>query len=84
VVFVGWYGGYGILVRISHGQGIETWYGHLAAASVRPGQAVRAGEVIGLVGSTGRSTGPHLHFEVRVNGQPVDPLNFLAGGGFGS
>lgn len=70
-------GGYGNLVKITHADGVETWYAHLASYSVRPGQQVAAGEQIGTVGSTGNSTGPHLHFEVRVDGEPRDPEPWL-------
>ncbi len=67
----------GTLVRIQHGDGLETWYAHLSAVSVQPGQRVSAGTAIGAVGNAGNSTGPHLHFEVRVDGLPVDPLPLL-------
>ena len=67
----------GNLVRIDHGNGLETWYAHLSAIAVVPGQQVDAGTVIGAVGNEGNSTGPHLHFEVRVDGRPVDPLPLL-------
>jgi murein DD-endopeptidase MepM/ murein hydrolase activator NlpD len=67
----------GNLVRIDHGNGLETWYAHLSAVAVVPGRRVDAGTVIGAVGTEGNSTGPHLHFEVRVDGQPVDPLPLL-------
>ncbi|MCG8420430.1 MAG: M23 family metallopeptidase [Proteobacteria bacterium] len=66
-------GGYGKLVIISHGKGVETRYAHLHRIGVKKGEVVAAGEVIGAVGSTGRSTGPHLHFEVRRSGKAVDP-----------
>jgi murein DD-endopeptidase MepM/ murein hydrolase activator NlpD len=70
-------GAYGNLVVIDHRYGIESRYGHLSAFRVQPGQPVKRGDLIGLVGSTGRATGPHLHYEVRVNGQILNPLNFL-------
>jgi murein DD-endopeptidase MepM/ murein hydrolase activator NlpD len=73
VLFAGWYGGYGKLVVLDHGQGISTLYGHLSAILVKPGQAIAQGQPIGRVGSTGYSTGPHLHYEVRQNGRPIDP-----------
>lgn len=74
VVSAGWNGGYGKAVVIRHASGTETLYGHLSAYGVRAGQKVTAGRVIGNVGSTGQSTGPHLHYEVRRGGRPVDPL----------
>ena len=77
VVFAGWWGGYGNVVIIDHGGGISTLYAHCSAIYVRKGQSVSQGEVIAAVGSTGLSTGPHLHFEVRKNGKPVDPLGYL-------
>lgn len=70
-------GGYGNLVKISHGRGIETRYGHLSAVLVRPGQRVRRGEMIAKMGSTGRSTGSHLHYEVRIDGRAVNPIPFM-------
>ncbi len=69
--------GYGNHIIIAHSGGLLTLYGHLEAMMVKPGDAVKAGQVIGLLGSTGNSTGPHCHFEVRVNGAPVDPRPFL-------
>lgn len=69
---------YGNLVVIDNGGGIETYYAHLSATTVRDGQVVQAGQQIGAVGETGNTTGPHLHFEVRVDGQPVDPTPFMA------
>ena len=77
VVYCGWMDGYGNLVVIDHGGGIATAYGHQSAIAVGCNQQVTQGQVIGYVGSTGHSTGPHLHFEVRVNGTPVDPLGYL-------
>ena len=77
VVFVGRHAGYGNLVEVDHGNGLRTRYAHMSAFRTRVGEAVRAGQVIGAVGSTGRSTGPHLHFEVRLHGQPVNPRPFL-------
>jgi murein DD-endopeptidase MepM/ murein hydrolase activator NlpD len=70
-------GAYGNLIVVDHGYGLETRYGHLSAYRVKAGQAVKRGDVIGLVGSTGRATGPHLHYEVRVNGRILNPLNLL-------
>ena len=77
VTFVGQRQGYGNCIEISHGNGLMTRYGHLSAFKTRIGQQVDAGTPIAAMGSTGRSTGPHLHFEVRVNGQPVNPRPFL-------
>jgi len=77
VAFVGQRNGYGNVVEIDHGNGLLTRYAHMSAFRTQVGQPVRAGQVIGAVGSTGRSTGPHLHFEVRLNGQPVNPRPFL-------
>lgn len=68
--------GYGNNVIINHGYGYETLYGHMSRFSVRPGQKVKRGDLIGYVGNTGTSTGPHLHYEVRKNGNPVNPVNF--------
>jgi murein DD-endopeptidase MepM/ murein hydrolase activator NlpD len=70
----GWSGGYGLLVAISHGDGVQTRYGHMSRLNVSAGQEVRRGDVIGFVGSTGQSTGPHVHYEVRVDGVATDPL----------
>ena len=81
VVKAGWEGGYGQMVEIDHGEGLSTRYGHMSQIGVVVGQHVRAGQVIGRVGSTGRSTGPHLHYEVRVNGEAVNPEKFLLAGG---
>lgn len=77
VSFTGWQNGYGQLVVIDHGGGLTTRYGHLSHIDVAPGQWVGRGEFIGRVGSTGRSTGPHLHYEVRINDEPVNPLQYL-------
>jgi murein DD-endopeptidase MepM/ murein hydrolase activator NlpD len=74
----GWGGGYGNFILITHGNGYATLYAHLSAIDVSPGQAVRRGQVIGAEGSTGYSTGPHLHFEIRLNGAYENPLSFLA------
>lgn len=71
--------GYGNVVYIDHGAGLSTRYGHLSQINVAVGQMVTRGQKIGLVGSTGRSTGPHLHYEVRINHQPVDPKRYLPG-----
>lgn len=77
VIFAGWYYGYGYTVVIDHGSGITTLYAHCSSLNVYKGQYVTRGQVIARVGSTGNSTGPHLHFEVQINGQPVNPLNYL-------
>ena len=77
VIYAGWMGGYGNLVVIDHGRGLATAYAHQSRIAVSNGQSVSQGEVIGYVGCTGHCFGPHLHFEVRVNGQPVDPLGYL-------
>lgn len=77
VIFAGWYGGYGNSVIVDHGGGLTTLYAHASRLNVREGQAVSKGQSIAAVGSTGLSTGPHLHFEVRRNGSPVDPMGFL-------
>ena len=73
-------GGYGNMVEIDHGHGVATRFAHLARIAVRPGQWVRAGDLVGRVGSTGRSTGAHLHYETRIDGEPVDPQGFLDAG----
>jgi murein DD-endopeptidase MepM/ murein hydrolase activator NlpD len=73
----GWVGAYGYLVVLDHGGGWETRYAHLSRIDVRVGERVAQGAVVGLVGSTGASTGPHLHFEVRRDGLALDPLAYL-------
>jgi murein DD-endopeptidase MepM/ murein hydrolase activator NlpD len=80
VVTAGWQGGYGKMVEIDHGNTLTTRYGHLSEINVKVGDIVRIGQVIGAVGSTGRSTGPHLHYETRIDGDPVDPQKFLRAG----
>lgn len=77
VIKAGWKGGYGRAVVIDHGNGIQTVYGHLSRISVNEGEKLCRGQLVGLIGSTGRSTGPHMHYEVRVNGKPVDPTRFM-------
>ena len=79
VIIAGRQRGYGNVVYIDHGAGLSTRYGHLSQIDVTVGQTVTRGQTIGLVGSTGRSTGPHLHYEVRINNQPVDPRRYLPG-----
>ncbi|MGA9092297.1 MAG: peptidoglycan DD-metalloendopeptidase family protein [Bradyrhizobium sp.] len=80
VVSSGWAGGYGRMVEIDHGNGLSTRYGHLSEIGVKVGDSVKIGQVIGAVGSTGRSTGPHLHYETRIDGEAVDPQKFLRAG----
>jgi murein DD-endopeptidase MepM/ murein hydrolase activator NlpD len=80
VTSAGWSGGYGNMVEIDHGNGLATRYGHLSAIDVTVGQNIRIGQVVGRLGSTGRSTGPHLHYETRVDGEAVNPEKFLAAG----
>lgn len=77
VIYAAWSGGYGRLIRIDHGDGLATWYAHLSAYRVSTGDRVSRGDLIGLVGSSGNSTGPHLHFEVRINGVAKNPVNYL-------
>jgi murein DD-endopeptidase MepM/ murein hydrolase activator NlpD len=76
----GWNGGYGKLIEIDHGNGLSTRYGHLSEILVREGQSIKVGQIIGRIGSTGRSTGPHLHYETRNDGDAVDPRRFLRAG----
>jgi murein DD-endopeptidase MepM/ murein hydrolase activator NlpD len=80
VTIAGWSGGYGKMVEIDHGNGLATRFGHLSEIDVSVGQKIRIGEVVGKLGSTGRSTGPHLHYETRINGEPVNPQKFLDAG----
>ena len=77
VVAAGPSGGYGNMVEVEHGSGFSTRYGHLSQIDVAPGQSVAPGAILGRVGSTGRSTGAHLHYEVRTDGEAVDPARFL-------
>ena len=76
-------GGLGKAVFLAHGYGMTTRYGHMSAITVRPGQRVKRGDVIGRVGNTGRSTGPHLHYEVRVDGEPLNPTGYILDNGSG-
>jgi murein DD-endopeptidase MepM/ murein hydrolase activator NlpD len=80
VTLAGWNGGYGRLVEIDHGNGLATRYGHLSEIDVTAGQTIKIGQIVGRLGSTGRSTGPHLHYETRVDGEAVDPQKFLRAG----
>lgn len=77
VIFSGWKGSYGKMIVVSHGNGIQTYYAHCSSLLVSSGQTVSAGQVIAKVGSTGRSTGPHLHFEIRVNGSTINPQSYI-------
>jgi len=77
VVYAGKKSGYGQIVMVDHGYGLETWYGHTSRILVRPGQKIKRGQAIALIGNSGRSTGSHLHYEVHVNGMPVDPINYI-------
>jgi murein DD-endopeptidase MepM/ murein hydrolase activator NlpD len=80
VASAGWAGGYGRMIEIDHGNGLATRYGHLSEIGVKVGDPIKIGQVIGEVGSTGRSTGPHLHYETRIDGEAVDPQKFLRAG----
>ena len=80
VIEADWVGGYGQMIEIDHGGGVTTRYGHLSAYGVAVGARVETGQVIGRAGSTGRSTGPHLHYETRINGEAVNPARFLEAG----
>lgn len=77
VISANYNGSYGNLVKVDHGNGVETWYAHTSKMLVKAGDAVKAGDVIAKVGSTGNSTGPHLHLEIRINGEHVDPQDYL-------
>ena len=77
IIYSDWYGGYGMVIMIDHGGGIVTLYGHNSKLIAKVGQKVDKGDAVSLSGTTGLSTGPHLHFEVRVNGQYVDPLTYV-------
>lgn len=77
VAFSGWEGRYGKIVKIDHGNGIQTCYAHLHRRKVRRGKRVKRGKVVGKVGQTGNATGPHVHYEVRVNGRPTNPRPYL-------
>jgi murein DD-endopeptidase MepM/ murein hydrolase activator NlpD len=78
ILHAGWNGGYGRCVIVDHGNGYQTWYAHLSRMDVIEGEEIRQGEVLGAVGTTGRSTGSHLHYEVRIGSTPVNPYKFLA------
>ena len=80
VISAGWNGGYGRMVEIDHGHGITSRFAHLRRIKVAEGQIVKAGDVIGETGNSGRSTGPHLHYEIRRQGEAVDPLRFVKAG----
>ena len=79
-----WFGGYGLYVGLRHGGNIETRYAHMSRLNVAAGQRVRKGDIVGFVGSTGRSTGPHLHYEVRIGGQAVNPIPYMQSSDSGS
>ncbi|HYU35983.1 MAG TPA: peptidoglycan DD-metalloendopeptidase family protein [Thermoanaerobaculia bacterium] len=83
VIQAGEQGGLGRAVFIAHGYGLTTRYGHMSAITVRPGQRVKRGDIVGRVGSTGRSTGPHLHYEVRLDGEPLNPVGYILDNGSG-
>jgi murein DD-endopeptidase MepM/ murein hydrolase activator NlpD len=77
IVFADPYAGYGNLVVIQHSRGVTTHYGHCDKIKIKPGQKVNAGDIIATIGSTGLSSGPHLHFEIRVNGEAIDPETII-------
>jgi murein DD-endopeptidase MepM/ murein hydrolase activator NlpD len=80
VVIAEYNGGYGKMVEIDHGNGVTTRFGHLSRISVKAGERVAKGAIVGRAGSTGRSTGPHLHYEVRINGEAIDPMRYIRAG----
>jgi len=77
VTEAGWKGGYGNMIEVDHGNGLKTRYGHLSKIDVEIGDSITRGQVMAFVGSTGRSTGPHLHYELRLNDRPINPRRFL-------
>ncbi|MDQ2745699.1 MAG: M23 family metallopeptidase, partial [Acidobacteriota bacterium] len=77
VAKAGWEGGYGNMIEIDHGNGLKTRYGHLSRIDVQIGDTITRGQLIALIGSTGRSTGPHLHYELRLNDRAINPRRFL-------
>ena len=77
IVKAGWQGGYGNMIEVDHGNGLTTRYGHLSKIEIQVGDTVNRGQIIGYVGSTGRSTGPHLHYELRLNDKAINPRRFL-------
>lgn len=83
VSFADWESGYGRLIIVNHGNGVQTYYGHLSRFEVVPGEEVRRGDVIARSGASGRVTSPHLHYEVRLGGTPVNPYPYLAKSGVG-
>jgi murein DD-endopeptidase MepM/ murein hydrolase activator NlpD len=80
VISAGYNRGYGNMVEIDHGNGLTTRFAHLSKVLVKKGQTIAKGDTVGQTGSTGRSTGPHLHYEVRVNGRAIDPMTFIRAG----
>lgn len=81
VIYAGWGGAYGNLIKIQHADNVQTWYAHQSRFAVAEGAEVQPGQQIGYVGDTGNTTGPHLHFEVRIDDEPIDPVPFMAGKG---
>lgn len=80
VAMAQWFGGYGNFIKLTHGNSIETRYGHMSKLNVQPGERVHKGQIIGFMGSTGHSTGSHLHYEVRIDGTAVNPMSFVTPG----